>query len=291
MSPISRNDCVSLLGCGWLGLPVAEKLITAGLHVRGSTTHASKLSVLSSLGIESLLMRIDPGTEEGWTPSEATARFFDSATMILGLPPQAALGEEHFTSQVETILARRGRSSFEHLVFISSTSVFGAKQGSVDETTLPKPDSEAGIILAKVEQRLVAAAGEQGFRLTIVRPGGLIGPGRHPGLFLAGRKNAKDPESPINLIHQMDCAEAVATLVRDTDGLATGESRTFNLVSDRHPTRREFYTRASQAVGVEAPEFSPQTEDSADKVVQSARIRTLMQFEFDDLLASMGAKT
>lgn len=260
----------------------------AGAHVRGSTTHASKLSVLSSLGIESILMRVDPGSDEGWTPNEATARFFDSNTLILGLPPQAALGSEHFASQLETVLSRRGSPGFEHLVFVSSTSVYGSNQGSVDETSALSPDTESGAILAKAEARLSEAARELGFGLTIVRPGGLVGPGRHPGLFLAGRKNAKDPSSPVNLVHQLDCAEAIAKLASGSTAPIAGETRIFNLVSDHHPSREEFYTRAAKAIGVEPPEFAHDQGAGATKLVHSSRIRKLMLFEHDDLLASLG---
>ncbi|MEK7357598.1 MAG: NAD-dependent epimerase/dehydratase family protein, partial [Bdellovibrionota bacterium] len=252
----ARDRCISLLGCGWLGLPLAENLIKDGYHVRGSTTRSSKLSMLSELGIEPLLMRIDSGDENDWSPTPATERFFESGTMIVGLPPQAEYGPEHFSSQMNAVLSRRGSSGFSHLVFLSSTSVYGSLQGAVDETSPLAPDTDSGAILLESERRLAKAAQEMGFALTIVRPGGLVGPGRHPGLFLAGRKDVKDPESPINLVHQFDCAAAIANLV--TDLPPPGESRSFDLVANFHPTRREFYTQAATAIGVETPTFTSQ---------------------------------
>lgn len=235
-------------------------------------------------------MRIDAGIETGWTPNEATARFFESKTMIVSLPPQAAFGEEHFASQLETLLSRRGRAGFEHLLFISSTSVYGSKQGAVDESSALEPDTESGEILVKAERRLSAAARELSFGLTIVRPGGLVGPGRHPGLFLAGRKGVKDPMSPINLIHQLDCAEAVAWLATE-NAPAAGEIRIFNLVSSDHPNRQEFYTRTANALGLEAPQFTDANPElSATKRVDSSKIRQHVRFEHDDLYAALGVK-
>lgn len=284
----SRDTSVSLLGCGWLGLPIAEKLIRSGFHVRGSTTTTSKLRLLSQLGIEALLMRIDPGLEQGWTPSPADLLFFSSRTMIVSLPPQAAFGADHFSSQLETILSRRHDGGFDHLIFVSSTSVYGSTQGRVDESSRLEPDTDSGEILAKAEARLTQAARERGFGLTIVRPGGLLGPGRHPGLFLAGRKGVKDPSSPVNMIHQMDCAKAIAALV--VDPAAPGETRIFNLVSNDHPKRREFYTKAATAIGVDIPEFGAQTDESATKLVDSSKIRERVSFDHDDLLASLGVR-
>jgi nucleoside-diphosphate-sugar epimerase len=278
----------SILGCGWLGLPVAEKLIGAGRDVIGSTTRAARLATFKSLGIEGLLLRIDPGEESDWTPTPMTKRFFEAPTMLVTLPPEAALGDEHFPSQIETVLSRRKAGT--HLVFVSSTSVYGAKQGRVDETSPLEPESDSGRILAKVEARLSEAAREKNFGLTIVRPGGLVGPGRHPGLFLAGRKNLKDPESPVNLVHQQDCADAIATLVMN-EPPAPGETRIYNLVSNRHPTREDFYTRAALAIGVEAPTFASATSESATKLVIADRIREISTFAHDDLFSSLGIRS
>jgi len=277
----------SILGCGWLGLPVAEQLINAGREVIGSTTRAAKLSTLKSLGIEGLLLRIDPGEESDWTPTPIMKRFFEAPTLLVTMPPEAALGPEYFPSQIETVLSRR--KSGTHLVFVSSTSVYGAKQGRVDEDSPLDPETESGKILARIESRLSEAARAERFGLTIVRPGGLVGPGRHPGLFLAGRKKLKDPASPVNLVHQQDCAKAIAKLVMNGPP-TVGETRIFNLVSNRHPSREEFYTRAALAIGVEAPTFASATEEAATKLVSSDRIRELTSFAHDDLFASLGIR-
>lgn len=37
---------ISVLGCGWLGLPLSKKLIESGFVVKGSTTSSEKLSQL-----------------------------------------------------------------------------------------------------------------------------------------------------------------------------------------------------------------------------------------------------
>ena len=42
---------ISVLGCGWLGLPLAEYLMGKGYQVKGSTTNQSKLSLLENKGI------------------------------------------------------------------------------------------------------------------------------------------------------------------------------------------------------------------------------------------------
>jgi nucleoside-diphosphate-sugar epimerase len=288
-SPVpSRERCVSLVGCGWLGLPLAEKLMARGFHVRGSTTRPDKLSLLSSLGVEAHLLRIEPDDSGEWSTGSSVSRLFDSSVLVWTLPLQAAFGPDYYLSQLDTLLARRKEAGFDHLVFVSSTSVYGSKQGRVDESTSPDPDTDQGRILARAEEKLTRASHDLGFGLTIVRPGGLVGPGRHPGLFLAGRKGLKDPESPVNLLHQHDGAEAIAELVslaRPANGIAI----TYNLVANFHPARRDFYPWASAALGLEPPEFDTETSDSATKYVLADRIREHVTFRFDDIRASLHA--
>ena len=37
---------IAIIGCGWLGLPLAKKLIKENFIVKGSTTSKEKISVL-----------------------------------------------------------------------------------------------------------------------------------------------------------------------------------------------------------------------------------------------------
>ena len=47
---------ISILGCGWLGYPLARSLILKKALVKGSTTTQSKLSLYQSTGIEGYLL-------------------------------------------------------------------------------------------------------------------------------------------------------------------------------------------------------------------------------------------
>ena len=42
---------ISILGCGWLGFPLAKALLSKGLSVKGSTTSSEKLATLEKAGI------------------------------------------------------------------------------------------------------------------------------------------------------------------------------------------------------------------------------------------------
>ena len=49
---------ISILGCGWLGLPLAKSLIEKGFSIKGSTTSEEKLQVLQNAGIQPFLISI-----------------------------------------------------------------------------------------------------------------------------------------------------------------------------------------------------------------------------------------
>jgi UDP-N-acetyl-D-mannosaminuronate dehydrogenase len=56
---------ISILGCGWLGLPLAKALLENGFSVNGSTTSVEKLSVLENLGIQPYLIALSPTLSKG----------------------------------------------------------------------------------------------------------------------------------------------------------------------------------------------------------------------------------
>jgi len=54
-----NQNKIAILGCGWLGLPLAKKLISKNFIVRGSTTSKDKISVLENERIEPFLITLD----------------------------------------------------------------------------------------------------------------------------------------------------------------------------------------------------------------------------------------
>ena len=54
-----KNIKISILGCGWLGLPLAKKLIENGYEVKGSTTSESKLELLKNAGISPYQIKME----------------------------------------------------------------------------------------------------------------------------------------------------------------------------------------------------------------------------------------
>lgn len=87
-------------------------------------------------------------------------------------------------------------------------------------------------------------------RVIILRLGGLIGYDRHPGKFLAAKKDLTGAYHPINLIHRDDVVRILTCMCQKIP-----ERELYNLVCDHHPGRKEFYQEASRRLNLEIPHF------------------------------------
>ena len=56
---------ISILGCGWLGFPLAKALVSKGFSVKGSTTSDEKIAVLKNAGIEPFLIALSENKTSG----------------------------------------------------------------------------------------------------------------------------------------------------------------------------------------------------------------------------------
>ncbi len=245
---------IAILGCGWLGLPLAEALVSKGHIVNGSTTDADKLVSLSRKGINPFLLHLKPDELSGDVSS-----FLDVETLIVNLPPKLRKPPyENFVAKIQRLIPSVENSAVKNILFVSSTAVYANDNSLVTEATLEQPETESGRQLLAVEQLLM---NNPNFKTTVIRFGGLIGPGRHPIKQLAGKKDLKNPEAPINLIHLIDCIE-ILQLILDK-GLW---DKTFNAVTPFHPTRRSYYHQMAKLHGLTPPTFQEDTFSSGKQI-------------------------
>lgn len=267
---MSKHKTVSILGCGWLGLPLARALINEGYQVKGSTTQAEKIAILQAEGILPFLVQLSPTINENHDPA-----FFRSDVLIVNVPPGRRRDnvESFYPAQVQAIIDQQPSRK---IIFVSSTSVYPDLNREVSEADSPSSEDEAfelrssGKALLRAE-RLIR---EYSSDTTIVRFCGLMGPDRHPGRFLAGKQLSSSGQDPVNFIHQDDCVAIVRELVQQQ---AWGE--TFNACSDGHPSKEVFYTRATGLLGEPPPQFEEEGPRSY-KQVNSEKIKQRLNYRF-----------
>ena len=231
---------VSILGCGWLGIPLGQALIEHGYKVTGTTREKQHHARLLEVGIQPALLDLDDVKEDHLT-------VFDSDVLILAFPPGRSEDVElRMQQRMETISDAVQAHGCRQIIMVSSTSVY-ANGGTVDETDERTPEKASGRALRKAENVLRAIPGTD---VTVVRAAGLIGGDRHPGRFLAGKRDIPGADASVNLVHREDVIGMILAIL---DQSAWGE--TFNAVAPAHPTRREYYSRAAEQLGLPPPEF------------------------------------
>nr|WP_315165227.1 SDR family NAD(P)-dependent oxidoreductase [uncultured Flavobacterium sp.] len=259
---------ISILGCGWLGLPLAKALLEKGFLINGSTTSDEKILMLKNKGINPFLIRLDSQNVIG-----EMDRFLDgSTTLIIDIPPKLrGNSSEDFVGKIQNLIPHLENSTLKNVLFISSTSVYGENNTIITEETTTNPDTEGGRQLVKAEALLQK---NSHFKTTTLRFGGLIGEDRNPVKFLSGRENIENPEAPINLIHQEDCIGIILKIL-ETDSW----NETFNAVTPFHPSREKYYTQKATDLNLIPPKFNSKNT-FAGKTVLSDKIETVLKYTF-----------
>lgn len=256
---------ISILGCGWLGLPLAIDRIAKGDTVKGSTTTEHKIEKLKTEGIIPHLFTLGESSEEKYTDFLS-----ESEIVIINFPPKRVPNSiEIYQEQIKSILPFISQT--QKIIFISSTSVYQNTNGEISETLAISPEKESGKAVAAVE-RLLQEQFEN--RVTIIRLSGLIGHDRLPGRFLANKKEVQNGDAPINVIHREDCIGLINAVLEKE---AWGEI--INGCADQHPIRKEYYTLAAQKIGLTPPSFIKQ-EKQAYKIISNTKSKTLLGYSY-----------
>lgn len=244
-----RNTKVSILGCGWSGLPLAANLAKDGYTVKGSVTSPSRMAALALNGV--IPFRVVTGME---LEADRADDFFRTDALVVTLPPPRMEGIPDFHLKAHTAIAKAIRASaIQTVVLYSSTSVYPELNREVVESDAQRVvSSHSGVAMLDIE-RIYEGLSDR--RVVVLRFGGLIGPDRHPGRFMQHRSEITQSEAPVNVVHLDDVLQATRFAI-ENDGL----SGAYNVCAPVNLTRRQFYTTAIQALGATPPSFDSASE-------------------------------
>jgi nucleoside-diphosphate-sugar epimerase len=252
------KEKISILGCGWLGKPLAVSLMEKGFTVKGSTTSEEKLGEFQEIGITPFVINIDYLTHN-------ISAFLDSEILIVALPSKDIEGFKNLICHIE-------KSPVKKVIFISSTSVYENSNELITE------ESETLPFALKTIEMLFKNSTH--FETTIVRFAGLFGYNRKPGNFFKDGRKIPNPEGSVNMIHQDDCIQLIEKIIEKN-----AWNEVFNGCADTHPTRRDFYTKCTLDIGLEFPDFEEDTEIQY-KIISNKKSKEILDFkyQFSDLL-------
>ena len=252
---------ISILGCGWLGLPLGKQL-TKNFKVLGSVRKKSDLVELDKLNITPFLI---PFEKEN---NSIDSLFLNSDVLIITIPPKA----ENFVKTIKNLIFEIEKSTIKKVLYCSSISVYGNQNGILTENNTTLPKTENAKKMATVEQLLLQ---NSHFKTTVLRLGGLIGQQRHPAKHLSD-KILKQPNALINLIHLTDCIGAIETIITQQ---LTG---VFNLVAPFHPKKIVYYSSACQQLQIPVPKADVSISTNTT-IISSEKINTFYHFKNEKL--------
>lgn len=260
---------VAIVGLGWLGMPLAMSLTARGWQVTGTKTTQDGVEAARMSGIESYPLRLEP---ELVCETDDLDALMDVDALVITLPARRSGPEEDFYRQaIQEVVDSALAYHVPRIIFTSSTSVYGDVHGIVKETTPRNPVTASGRILKELEDWLHNLPGTS---VDILRLSGLVGPGRHPGRFFAG-KTAPDGQQGVNLVHLEDVIAAITLLLQAPKG-----GHIYNICAPSHPARNVFYPQMARLLGMEPPHFLESQSNDKGKIIDGSRICNELGFEY-----------
>lgn len=236
---------VSIIGLGWLGLPLAEHLQQLGWQVQGTKRNIQGCPI-KYYPLDLNLLEI----------TQPIRQVLQTEHLVIALPPSTCTPSQ-YQNGIQTLVQTAIKQGLKQLIFISSISVLPQQSGQFDEQTPATPS-----LLADLEQWLLA----QPIHCDILRLAGLVGKQRHPVYYLAGKQNLSGANQPINLVHLEDCISAITLLLENPNG-----QRLYHLCSPLHPSRQVYYSQFAKQLGLADLHFSDEKQ-TLDRIVLADKI-------------------
>lgn len=253
---------VLIAGCGDLGTEAGLRYAAAGHHVTGWRRTPGKLPAAIS-GVAADLRGTAPTAPadthilvialaaDGHDEEAYRAAYLDGTTHVLD-----ALDRDGVTPQ--------------RALFVSSTAVYGSLSGDVDESSPTEPTAFNGRVMLEAEEFFLQRLAGTGTTATVLRLGGIYGPGRTRLLDLvrSGKATIPTPDRRTSRIHRDDAASAIVHLTTSAaGGIHLG-------VDDSPAPYGEVVRWLAEEMG--APEPQPAEKPSArgaDRACSNARLR------------------
>jgi nucleoside-diphosphate-sugar epimerase len=274
-----------IVGCGYVGFPLAAELARRGHEVFGLRRSAGTDDALRHGGVTPLQADLtQPAT------LEKLPRDFDWVVNCVASGGGDAndyrqLYLDGMRNLIAWLLAApESTRRPPRLVYTSSTGVYGQNDGSlVDETSPTEPLTETAKILVGTEQLLLAAGRAKNFPAMILRAAGIYGPERGYLLkqFLRGEARIEgDGSRTLNMIHRDDLISAIIAALEH--GRA-GEI--YNAADDEPVSQLEFYQWLADKLGRPLPPTvteeaaAPRKRGLTNKRISNRKLRTDLKVE------------
>lgn len=244
-----------IIGCGYLGVRIGQRLREGGYDVHATTRRRERLETLSRQGFQAVIFDLQNG---------AGHRIFQTRydTVVYAVAPGRD-GDPRlaFVDGLQDCLQSLRSLPPDCFVFLSSTGVYGQDDGAwVDEESPTHPKAVRPRILVDGEQLVLRSAQKKEVNGVVLRLAGLYGPSRSPVAWCQSpewreRLARGNAEHFMNWVHADDAAQA-AILAAEV-----GHAGEVYIIVDNEPVRREsFYGSACQQSSAPPLELTSDSE-------------------------------
>ena len=228
-------------GLGFSAQELASRLAARGWSIAGTAREEPKISQLRAGGYEATRF-------VGDTRNANLPVLLEGTTHLLHSIPPGPAGDPVLACYREE-LAKLG--TLQWIGYLSTVGVYGDQHGDwVDETTVPKPNSERTEARVEAEQHWLDFGRDIGVPVHVFRLAGIYGPGRSVFDKLAegtARRINKDGQV-FSRVHVEDIAGVLeASIARPRAGAI------YNVADDEPAAPGDVVAHAAQMIGVEPP--------------------------------------
>jgi len=213
---------IGLIGSGWLAQGMARAWHNQ-YQITLTTRDPEKQQQLIAQGISCLIYNM--GDEAPWLA--------DIDCLIIATTSKSLTVHQQLLNQIQ-------HHPDLPVLFTSSTSVY-PNDGQ-------RHTEDSPYLLKDHPLYLIEHCLQQHPKTTVIRCGGLIGPGRHPGRFFKN-KSISAPQAPVNLL-PLDDATGIFAHVMENHYIGT----TINACHDQHPTKGHYYSTMAESLGLPTPD-------------------------------------
>ena len=264
---------LTIVGCGYVGLALAERLQARRpqLRLTLTTTSSERLEQLSPLADR---VQICDATD----PTQLLDALRQSSSAVFCLGPKGdrqvdANGYRHtFVDSFRCLTSLLPQlPELRQINYTGSCSVYGDAEGDwVDEQTPPEPSRGHGDVLLEGEQLLNGISDR---RVCILRLGALYGPGRELDLRLRGLAGLERPGSGATYSNWLHVADAAGALEAALDAEWAG---VVNVVNDEPIRLRDLVGRSLQRQGLAPVRWLGQDgSGSGGRRIRNTRLKQL----------------
>jgi len=257
---------ILIAGCGGIGCELGLQLISEGHTVYGLRRETSELPDGIQPIEADLAQKLEsiPNNLDYIVYSASAGKYKDIAYY------------QAYVSGVKHVLEAVKNQAIKRFFFVSSTSVFGQFEGEVVTEESPTADTTFSTRRLLEGETLV---NECKFDSTVIRFGGIYGPGRHHLINLVRDGKAHCIEGVYsNRIHSSDCVGMLAHLINMSEQ-GSKEIEPLYIGVDNQPTPScEVYEWLAEQLNVSDIEHSDPKEQSrlmsSNKQLSNAKIRS-----------------